>query len=84
MPTLSLDGLCHHESDPPLRERKRSENRLLTQAPSSGGSGVRAEQAELVPRGPPAHTERSPVHGEAEVQRERARDSEPGQETFST
>lgn len=44
-------GLYPHESDPPLRERRRRERPLLTQAPNSAGSGVRAQQAALVLRG---------------------------------
>lgn len=62
-------GVCPHESDPPLRERKRSERPLLTQAPNRVGSGVRAEQAALVLGGHLQPTEWSIVHGEAEVQR---------------
>lgn len=47
-PQTVSGGVCPHESDPPLRERKRSGRPLLTQAPNRVRSGMRAEQAALV------------------------------------
>lgn len=51
-PCTVSGGVCPHESDPPLRERKRSQVICLLKPPNSVESGVRAEQGALVLRGP--------------------------------